>query len=488
MAGYDIAGQQQMPDFLGTTQRSLLVGSQMRGAREARNDAQTVRGLAPNILAGDPAAFDQAAAIDPQAAGQYQAAGDNQLRRLKGAIAYIEQAQKAGNPQAVETAYQQVRPYLAKFGQQPPATFAEAADKFEAAKARIAMLDAQNPAAEPTGFREAHMKAVAAGYQPGSAEYQRAMRVSLGTEAGLARTQPKTITTDINGVPTTLTFDPGTQSYRIAEITGAGQAPPARQVVGPDGRPLDLSGIDDPRMRAEIEDNPALWQVAPDGAEVRMPDQRPPAGVPILGRTKEAEAAAVEAAKQSAQLEYLPEQERIKRESAIAQASGVATATKQAEVDAKQGQKARDAQATLGLLDEAERILPGATGGGAGAATDRVAGVLGISTPGAQATAQLNLIAAQLVAKVPRFEGPQSNIDVQFYREAAGDLANPNLPVATRLAALRTMRALSEKAAGGASASPQQSAARPQSQADFDALPSGSTYIDPDDGRTYRKP
>jgi len=32
------------------------------------------------------------------------------------------------------------------------------------------------------------------------------------------------------------------------------------------------------------------------------------------------------------------------------------------------------------------------------------------------------------------------------------------------------------------------SVARPQTEADFAALPSGATYIDPDDGRTYRKP
>ena len=60
---------------------------------------------------------------------------------------------------------------------------------------------------------------------------------------------------------------------------------------------------------------------------------------------------------------------------------------------------------------------------------------------------------------MPRFEGPQSNIDVQFYREAAGDLANDQLPVETRMAALEQMVRLAEKAAtqqggGGSTASP----------------------------------
>jgi hypothetical protein len=30
--------------------------------------------------------------------------------------------------------------------------------------------------------------------------------------------------------------------------------------------------------------------------------------------------------------------------------------------------------------------------------------------------------------------------------------------------------------------------AQPQTEADYNALPSGSLFIDPDDGKTYRKP
>lgn len=51
---------------------------------------------------------------------------------------------------------------------------------------------------------------------------------------------------------------------------------------------------------------------------------------------------------------------------------------------------------------------------------------------------------------MPRFEGPQSDKDTQFYKEAAGDLANPSKPVETRMAALETLRALNEKYAGQA--------------------------------------
>jgi RecA/RadA recombinase len=42
-------------------------------------------------------------------------------------------------------------------------------------------------------------------------------------------------------------------------------------------------------------------------------------------------------------------------------------------------------------------------------------------------------------------EGPQSNIDVEMYRQAAGDIANPNIPADTRKAAIVTIRTLNEK-------------------------------------------
>ncbi|MNV88462.1 hypothetical protein D3C71_1826750 [compost metagenome] len=53
----------------------------------------------------------------------------------------------------------------------------------------------------------------------------------------------------------------------------------------------------------------------------------------------------------------------------------------------------------------------------------------------------------------------------------------------TRATGLADFRDVSATASGGQS----QQAARPNSEADFNALPAGALYIDPDDGRTYRK-
>lgn len=60
------------------------------------------------------------------------------------------------------------------------------------------------------------------------------------------------------------------------------------------------------------------------------------------------------------------------------------------------------------------------------------------------------------------------------------------IPVYLEALEARAGRAAPGMQAGQGGSSPQ--AARPTTQADFDALPSGATYIDPDDGRTYRKP
>ena len=110
-------------------------------------------------------------------------------------------------------------------------------------------------------------------------------------------------------------------------------------------------------------------------------------------------------------------------------------------------QDVKRAQNVLSLTQQAEQILSSgkATGSGIGSLLDTGASWFGVSTEGAQGTAQLSTIAGQLVSNMPRMEGPQSDKDVQMYKQMAGDLSNASLPVATRMAALRQMQALNEK-------------------------------------------
>ncbi|EEV22059.1 hypothetical protein ENHAE0001_2219 [Enhydrobacter aerosaccus SK60] len=133
-------------------------------------------------------------------------------------------------------------------------------------------------------------------------------------------------------------------------------------------------------------------------------------------------------------------------------------------------QETKRAQNVLTLTQQAEQILSSgkATGSGIGSLLDTGASWFGVSTEGAQGTAQLSTIAGQLVSNMPRMEGPQSDKDVQMYKQMAGDLSNASLPVATRMAALRQLQALNEKylnnGSGGypAASAPPESIAAPK--------------------------
>lgn len=98
-----------------------------------------------------------------------------------------------------------------------------------------------------------------------------------------------------------------------------------------------------------------------------------------------------------------------------------------------------------GLLAQAEGLIPESTGSYLGAGVDQIGRVFGLAAPGAVAGSQLKTIAGQLVMMMPRMEGPQSDKDVQLYREMAGDLANSTLPASQRMAALQQIRALQIK-------------------------------------------
>lgn len=139
--------------------------------------------------------------------------------------------------------------------------------------------------------------------------------------------------------------------------------------------------------------------------------------------------------------------------------------------------KARDANDTLGLLAEAERLLPNATGSGVGAMADAAGAAVGYATQGSAEADQLDLIAGQLTSKVPRMEGPQSNFDVQMYRQMAGDLGNRKIPAERRMAALQKMRELAMKYAN------QQQAGQRQVQR-TGRMPDGRRVIQYTDGTT----
>lgn len=324
----------------------------------------------------------------------------------------------------------------------------------------LAMNDATAARANSGGgaeFRTLHEKAVAAGYQPGTPEYQRAVQINLGVlpRAVTGAARPQTIK-GADGVERVGIFDPSTQTWSVYNgqswvAAGPNQAP----AIGADGQ-----------------------AVAQDYSNI------------FSGRPAEVEAGRIAEAQQAATLPYTMAEIGARTNAAIRAADitgqyGVrdALTTEQGKLDIssagedrkREATRSRDASTAVELAGAARAILPQATGGVAPAAYDTANAFFGRGTSGAQANAQLKTIAGQLTSKMPRMEGPQSDRDVEMYRQMAGDVGNENLPVSTRLAALDQIESLNRKYA---------TQARPQSP----ATPAPRRPTAPQQGRPESQP
>jgi len=160
--------------------------------------------------------------------------------------------------------------------------------------------------------------------------------------------------------------------------------------------------------------------------------------------------------------EYQAAQEGAKTQAQLdAELAGqpaVTAAVKQAEVAGEAagelGKKQAQAVNVLGLVEQAKLLLPKATSGGVATAVKGGKALFNVSDEATQADAGLKAIAAALTSNVPRFEGPQGVLDVELYKQAAGDVANTNIPTEDRLAALDTIQSLNEKYTGKQSIDP----------------------------------
>jgi len=142
--------------------------------------------------------------------------------------------------------------------------------------------------------------------------------------------------------------------------------------------------------------------------------------------------------------------ERLRRETAAAEAEiqknkelAIAEQKPPAEAKGKNAAKEvndqRQADETYKILRPISDAIKLSTGSTIGAGVDTLAGVFGKGTTGAENIAKLEVLSYKLLQQIPRMEGSQSNIDVEMYKKAAGDLGNDKKPVSVRLAALETI-------------------------------------------------
>lgn len=131
------------------------------------------------------------------------------------------------------------------------------------------------------------------------------------------------------------------------------------------------------------------------------------------------------------------------RKGAESEAGAVGTGTGNIAVDITK--KGSNAKSTMATLDLADPLIDAATGSATGAAADKLAAFFGEAPKGAQAIAQLRVLQANLMTSMPRMEGPQSDRDVELYRQAAGQIGDPMIPNEIKKAAVQTIRALQQK-------------------------------------------
>jgi hypothetical protein len=111
-------------------------------------------------------------------------------------------------------------------------------------------------------------------------------------------------------------------------------------------------------------------------------------------------------------------------------------------------QKLKDATEAIDLINQAEPLLKDSTGSYSGWAVDKVAQFFGSATKGAVSAQQLKAIEGALVAKMPKMSGPQSDKDVQLYRQMAAVIGDETIPYAQKVAALGQVRTIQERYAG----------------------------------------
>jgi hypothetical protein len=105
----------------------------------------------------------------------------------------------------------------------------------------------------------------------------------------------------------------------------------------------------------------------------------------------------------------------------------------------------RDLDRAIAELDRATAkggLIEKATHSGIGTLVDAGAALVGKSTAGAEAAGALAPVYDIVLKMVPRFEGPQSDKDTASYNKAAGDFANPNIPINRKMAAAKEIRRL----------------------------------------------
>jgi len=304
-------------------------------------------------------------------------------------------------------------------------------------------------------YRDALMAGKIASADSGNNPYFQAISTPQGIATLDARTG-KISLADINGKPVMKSpDDPALQ----AQITAAKEGQKLHKFVNPMGRegygrgtditagavpdlikqPMSQSGVNmsmtvKPSMMqhlidvwgtpenavAEIKRNPGAYADKEFGADQSTMSQRQG---PVMGPSMQ-EKAALEIQKKQAAAD-------IENQKKITQA---------------EQKKQMSADNMLKLVSKPydgktiEQWIDSATGSGIGAGVDKLIAASGQALPGSIANEKLKTLQGWLVSNVPRMEGPQSDFDVQNYKQMASNISDPSVPAEIKKASFATMK------------------------------------------------
>jgi hypothetical protein len=489
-----------MATFYESFEQGMRNGMARREATEKRNQLAELHSLAQPVISGDLEATSRAYALDPQTAQAYQTEGNRQQEKLIGLAKSLTKF--AGNPQMQAGIYRSAVPYLKRnFG-------AEIPDDFDAATVmpivdQVLAVAAGQPVAQGEQFT----------LSPGSKRFDATGKVVAEAPFAPASANVIDVPDGRNG-SMKMVWDPVMR--QLAPLPGAmagtagtptsmatsGAAAATTVFRAPNGEIIDMSKVTEPGLRESILQNPEEWGLVPDGGRAQLPDRNiaPPGG---LGYTppKQREAPSGytyqgdsltpipggPADKSSPQAVASGEQSLRKEVTQnLKDDQGVLSMYRNVQAAARQPSAAGDLSmifAFMKMLDPGSvvREQEFANAQNAAGVPDQVRNAYNKAISGQRLNpAQRQDFMNQAAQLATNAEGRITGT-TRKYQEIARQYGYD--PV--RGTGMADFSGVTSSVSGGQQAA--MGPARPQTEADFNALPSGSLYIDPDDGRTYRK-
>ncbi len=301
-------------NFLASLQGGFDFGQQIKAQRD-QNALNQLAGQAYSAPQDQQQPLlAQMAAISPAAAQQQQKAFASEEERRNTTMVNMAKLLTSAPEQARPGLYQQMVPTLAKFG------LSDLPQQYDAQTAPIINQAAQSLVQAYGGGAGGSVQSTYVNDQGQRVAIMRdgSTQVLGGNDAGANQ---QTLTIDVNGTPTQVTFDRRTGRY-----TNASLGAPAQQIQQINGQPTYIDPSLPPQVQAALR--AGAGDNLQDGGQLQMPQ---PMGQPLVGRRAEDQAAAVESAKLGVQQQYLPQELQMRTQAAIQQAGGSAQAKGEAE-------------------------------------------------------------------------------------------------------------------------------------------------------------